>query len=299
VSAAVTTACAEAAETTFARAAPTVTTLVSSEVVVPGSTISDRIRVRGLGRTEAAIDVELFGPFASREAIRCAGTPVWRGRVVAHGDGVLRSPPVRIARAGFYTYRERIAGSATIAAHATACALVAETALGRPLIVTGRGDPGRYVAGAGQGAATPTRVRIASLGVDAPVLPSVIDTRAGVLGAPANIARTGWWRDGMAPGARAGSTLIAGHVDSAGAGPGAFFRLRDARPGMRIEVATRGGRTVTYRVVSNRSYPKSRLPASVYSRRGAARLVLVTCGGPFLADEGHYRDNVVVTAVPA
>ena len=100
VSAAVTTPCAEAAETTFARAAPTVTTLVSDEVVVPGSTISDRIRVRGLGRTEVAIDVELFGPFASRGAIRCAGTPVWRGRVVAHGDGVLRSPPVRIGRAG-------------------------------------------------------------------------------------------------------------------------------------------------------------------------------------------------------
>jgi hypothetical protein len=26
--------------------------------------------------------------------------------------------------------------------------------------------------------------------------------------------------------------------------------------------------------------------------------VLVTCGGPFLAGEGAYRDNVVVTAVP-
>jgi len=27
--------------------------------------------------------------------------------------------------------------------------------------------------------------------------------------------------------------------------------------------------------------------------------VLVTCGGPFDASIGHYRDNVVVTAVPA
>jgi len=26
--------------------------------------------------------------------------------------------------------------------------------------------------------------------------------------------------------------------------------------------------------------------------------VLVTCGGPFDATGGHYRDNIVVTAVP-
>jgi hypothetical protein len=45
--------------------------------------------------------------------------------------------------------------------------------------------------------------------------------------------------------------------------------------------------------------PKDSLPTSLYSRRGRPRLVLVTCGGPFDAGIGHYRDNVVVTAVPA
>ncbi len=34
-------------------------------------------------------------------------------------------------------------------------------------------------------------------------------------------------------------------------------------------------------------------------RRGRPRLVLVTCGGPFDRVAGHYRDNVVLTAVPA
>jgi hypothetical protein len=41
------------------------------------------------------------------------------------------------------------------------------------------------------------------------------------------------------------------------------------------------------------------LPASIYSRTGPRRLVLVTCGGPFNQNIGHYRDNIVVTAVPA
>ena len=56
--------------------------------------------------------------------------------------------------------------------------------------------------------------------------------------------------------------------------------------------------TFAYRVVSVRAYPKSELPADVYSVRGPPRLVLVTCGGPFDRAARHYRDNIVVTAVP-
>ena len=115
---------------------------------------------------------------------------------------------------------------------------------------------------------------------------------------PANIHRLGWWSDGLQPGATSGSILIAGHVDSATAGAGALFGLRDARAGERIQVTTRSGRTFTYGVVSVQRMLKAQLPASVYSRTGRPRLVLVTCGGPFDTSIGHYRDNVVVTAVP-
>jgi hypothetical protein len=68
--------------------------------------------------------------------------------------------------------------------------------------------------------------------------------------------------------------------------------------GDRIKVTTRSGRTRTYKVASVRNYLKSKLPTSVWSLRGRPRLVLVTCGGPFIRAERHYRDNVVVTAVP-
>ena len=52
-----------------------------------------------------------------------------------------------------------------------------------------------------------------------------------------------------------------------------------------------------YRVTSVQRMPKSQLPTNIYSRAGGHRLVLVTCGGPFVQSEGAYRDNVVVTAV--
>jgi sortase (surface protein transpeptidase) len=74
--------------------------------------------------------------------------------------------------------------------------------------------------------------------------------------------------------------------------------VKDAKAGARIELATADGRTFTYKVVSVRSYLKTELPTDVWSRRGPARLVLVTCGGPFDKAAGHYRDNIVLTAVP-
>jgi hypothetical protein len=243
--------------------------------------------------------VQLYGPFASRAAMGCTGAPAWRGRVLANGDGNLRSPGVQVARVGFYTFRERLIGSEAVVEATTECGVTSETLLSRPQIVTGRGDRAAYVPGPGAGGRTPARVRLASVGIDAPVSPARIDVAKGVLGVPPQIGRTGWWQDGAAPGATRGAILIAGHVDSATAGPGAFFRLHQARAGQLVQVTTRSGRTFRYRVVSVRFYLKSRLPANVYSLTGRPRLVLVTCGGPFVRAAGHYRDNVVLTAVPS
>ena len=292
------TACGEVAETALAHARPQVSTIASQEVVVPGGSVYDRIRVVGLGKTAARIRVELFGPFSGRAQIRCSGAPHAALTVIASGDGEIRTPAFRLARAGFYTFRERLVGSALVSEVTTPCAVVAETALARPEIVTGRGDVARATVVRAD-ATAPVRVRITSLGIDAPVAAVGIDVDHGVLGVPPLIQRTAWWRDGAAPGARSGAVLIAGHVDSARLGAGAFFKLHRARPGDRVAVTTAAGRTYSYRVVSVRDYAKSRLPTSVFSRRGRPRLELVSCGGPFIASEGHYRDNVVLTAVPA
>ncbi len=292
------TECGEVAETTLARATPRVTTVVSKQIATRGTKIFDTIKLKGLGKTSAPIEVELFGPFASREAITCNGKPFWSGRVTAKGDGQIRSPAVTVSRAGFYTYREKIVGSNLVRATSTRCALVAETSLAAPAITTGRGEQTKLIHAGTAGGRAPTRVRVPGLGIDAPAAASGIDIARNQLGVPAQIQRTGWWRDGRAPGAKSGAILIAGHVDSARGGAGAFIRLPKARAGELVTVTTKGGRTYRYRVQSVRSYLKKNLPNNVYSQRGRARLVLVTCGGPFDRSSGFYRDNIVVTAVP-
>jgi sortase (surface protein transpeptidase) len=142
------------------------------------------------------------------------------------------------------------------------------------------------------------RLRLARLGIDAPISAVGIDLQHGVLAIPADIHRLGWWRDSRTPSASSGSMLLAGHVDNAKARIGALFDLHEARVGDRIEVRTANRATHAYSVTSIRTYPKNQLPLDVYSRAGGARLVLVTCGGVFDKVSGHYPDNIVVTAAP-
>lgn len=296
------TACGEAAETTLAKAAPKVETIVSDAVVRPGAEIFDRIKVSGLGKTAATIEVELYGPYASRAEMDCKGTPYWKGKVEAAGDGEVRSPKAEIRRAGFYTYVERIAGSQLVAATETACGIEAETSLAAPLILTGRGDVQARTpraTTAQDDRVTPTTVTLPRLGIRAPIASAAIDLQTGALGVPKNIDRVGWWRDGAAPGATAGTILLAGHVDSAKRGAGAFYALKSARRGDTIELRSDDGKTRRWRVSAMQRVRKSELPERIFTRTGERRLVLVTCGGPFSESTGHYRDNIVVTAAPA
>jgi hypothetical protein len=87
---------------------------------------------------------------------------------------------------------------------------------------------------------------------------------------------------------------LVGHVDSATAGIGALFQLRRLVPGDLVVVQGGGGGAVQYTITGLREYHKATLPASqIFTRNGIARLVMITCGGPFNAQSGHYRDNIV------
>ena len=157
----------------------------------------------------------------------------------------------------------------------------------------------RSVDRAGAKAAAPTRLRIDALGVDTSIVPVGVDDD-GAMAVPEDVATAGWYRFGPAPGAVAGSAVLAGHVDSRQQGIGVFHALWSIEPGTLIHVDRAGAPSLTYRVVSRESFTKSELPlTAVFGTGGAARLTLVTCGGAFDQGARSYLDNVVVTAVPA
>ena len=141
-----------------------------------------------------------------------------------------------------------------------------------------------------------TEVRLPTLGVDSTLVD--LDVGAdGVLQPPADPDVAGWYRRGAAPGEQ-GPAVIAGHVDSQ-EGPAVFSRLDRLAPGDPVEVARSDGKAFDYRVVSVDSHAKADFPtALVYGPAPGPVLRLVTCGGVFDPRSRHYRDNVVVTAVP-
>lgn len=143
----------------------------------------------------------------------------------------------------------------------------------------------------------PDRVAIPKLHVAAPVRPVNVAAGGG-LGVPDDPQVLGWWSSGAWPGAEEGTVVIDGHVDSARLGAGALFALEMLTPGDVIMLHG-NGHSRRYLVVARHIYRKSALPPETFATSGRPRLVVITCGGPFDRRTRHYRDNVVVYAVPA
>lgn len=144
----------------------------------------------------------------------------------------------------------------------------------------------------------PVRLLIPAIGVNAPVLPTGVQA-GGALAIPPDPADVGWWAGGGFPGEPTGAVVLVGHINSAVSGPGALLRLQDVRPGTTVTV-TAAGHAYRYRVVALRAYAKTSLPVTaIFGQQVTARLVVVSCGGPFDPTTGHYLDNIVAYAVPA
>ncbi|MCX5198097.1 class F sortase [Streptomyces sp. NBC_00249] len=141
----------------------------------------------------------------------------------------------------------------------------------------------------------PTRIRIPSIRVDAPLTGLGLN-RDGSLEVPPPARRdlAGWYRGGTAPGAT-GTAVVAGHVDDA-SGPAVFYHLGALRRGAAIEVARTDGRTAVFTVHAVEVHDAGAFPdARVYGPSPRAELRVITCGGGFSPRTG-YQGNVVVFA---
>jgi hypothetical protein len=138
----------------------------------------------------------------------------------------------------------------------------------------------------------PVSLRIPALSLAVPV--SLLGLNAnGTVQVPTDIEEPGWFQPGPSPG-EVGSAVILGHVDST-RGEGVFFGLRTLRPGDPVQVTLTDGVVATFAVVTVVMYSKSQFPdQQVYGSHGDAALQLVTCGGTFDPQTGHYLSNIVV-----
>jgi endo-1,4-beta-D-glucanase Y/sortase (surface protein transpeptidase) len=145
--------------------------------------------------------------------------------------------------------------------------------------------------------AVPEHLSIPAIGVESDLI-GLGRGADGWIEAPEDFDAVGWYEDGVVPGA-IGPAVIAGHVDSPTA-PAVFYDLPTLVPGDTIAVSRSDGSTVDFVVTGIQTVEKNSFPvSSIYAPVPTPELRLVTCGGAWDPETGHYVDNVVVTAIPA
>jgi sortase (surface protein transpeptidase) len=166
------------------------------------------------------------------------------------------------------------------------------------------GEP-RVVVLSGSGASVARPASFPAVPHSRPVelsIPAIdVTTYVGALGlqpdhevmVPTSTHVVGWFDQGPTPGS-VGSAVILGHVDSY-LGPGTFFNLKLLKAGDLLTLKLADGTVTHFEVSRVVQYSKTSFPDRlVYGSRGTRSLQLVTCGGVFDHETGHYEANVVV-----
>lgn len=183
-------------------------------------------------------------------------------------------------------------GAAVVAPSVSASTRVAPTPTPTPTRSSGAVAP-RRVGAAHLASSVPVRLQIAAIGVDSRLMDLGLNDD-GTLEVPPGAFPAGWYTGAPTPG-ELGPAIIAGHVDLKG--PGVFYDLHTLKPGDRVTVTRKDGSKPVFRVTRLQQFPKDRFPTeAVYGNIDHAGLRLITCGGTFNRQTGHYEDNLVAFA---
>lgn len=192
-----------------------------------------------------------------------------------------------------------VVSSVVATARTSAAPAPARAQVDRPVTPGPVAQPARAARPAVLSTSLPVHVSIPAIGVSSRLL-HVGQAADGTVAVPPpgpTYDWAAWYRYSPAPGSR-GPSVIVGHVDSARSGASVFFSLGALRAGDRVDVSRADGSLAHFAVTQLRHYAKDRFPtAAVYGDTPGSELRLVTCTGAFDRKAGHYRDNLVVSAV--
>lgn len=141
------------------------------------------------------------------------------------------------------------------------------------------------------------RVLIPKIKAAAPIVTAPIRNGHAIVPAGHEL---GWVNTTRRPGAKKGTTLLAGHRDIFyGAQAGPLWEVEKLRKGDVIKVVWKG-KTRRYKVTRITRHPRNRLPAGIFKRTGKHRLAITTCTGPYEYRNGKWflSRNAVVWAKP-
>lgn len=140
--------------------------------------------------------------------------------------------------------------------------------------------------------ATPIRLRIHKIGVDASVESVGMDAK-GNMDVPKNDEHVAWFNLGYKMG-EAGNTVLAGHLDTKTGAPAVFWDLKKLKAGDEIVVTGDNGKEYIYEVTHVQTYAANAFPLQdVFGSYAKNRVNLITCEGQYRESTG-YSDRTVV-----
>lgn len=223
------------------------------------------------------------GPTPTRRRLRAVMTAAfWSGAglmlaMTLFGGGEIPPDDARVRHA------PPAVATATVSEPAASKAAPSKPAAGEP--------SGKYLP-----RSEPTRLLIPEIGVDAPFTDLALG-KSGQLDAPPpdDTNLVGWFAKGASPG-EAGTSIIAGHVDTA-TSPAVFARLIELEEGDRFQVVRADGSKATFEVHDTESFKKKDFPDErVYADVPRAEARLITCSGAYDRVAKDYTENLVVFA---
>jgi LPXTG-site transpeptidase (sortase) family protein len=138
----------------------------------------------------------------------------------------------------------------------------------------------------------PVSIQIERAGVNAEV--EAIEIVDGKMQDPTGPWVVSWYKD-LAKIGEFGNAVMAGHVDYWDVGPAVFYNVGQLQEGDKILVTGENQEIFTYEVEWVKNYDADNAPINeIVGETGEESLTLITCGGPFDYETGHYLQRTVV-----
>lgn len=143
-----------------------------------------------------------------------------------------------------------------------------------------------------QSSSLPAKLVIPSLGINSDIQ-YVGLTSDGNMDTPKSAVDVAWYKLGPKPG-DIGNAVIAGHINTRYSAHGVFEHLDDLSVGDTVNIVTKGGATLAFRVTGKEDLPYDASGATVFGKTSGRHLNLITCAGTWQKDLHVYDKRLVI-----
>lgn len=140
--------------------------------------------------------------------------------------------------------------------------------------------------------AKPITLTIDTIGVNAQI--ETIEIVDGVMQDPTGPWVVSWYKETARPGDE-GNVVLAGHLDYWDVGPAVFYSIGSLRKDAEVRIAGDDNQSYVYLVDTVDLYDAENAPIDeIVGDTDEPALTMITCGGPFDYQTGHYLQRTVV-----